>query len=226
MSERTNRIVIGKLLRAAAGSLSANLPVMIAVVLAVALIGGLTDTASRQAGNLVGSITTFFVGLFATHKALIARYGDDPDIQPHGTRVFGLNLLSGIAIIAGLLLLVVPGLMLLARWAVAIPSMMKEDLDMRGALRRSARLTQGSRWAIFWLGVIVWGSAVLILMVFVIARTLAGNADMEGLSSNIVINLVFACATALSATIWAESYGVLAQGGTQTDGSPEVDGGS
>ncbi|HET9399058.1 MAG TPA: hypothetical protein VFO45_09590 [Sphingomicrobium sp.] len=61
----------------------------------------------------------------------------------------GLAILSSLAIGLGLALLIIPGLMMLIAWYVATPAMVEERLGIFAALQRSADLTEGARWPIF-----------------------------------------------------------------------------
>ncbi|HSS96012.1 MAG TPA: glycerophosphoryl diester phosphodiesterase membrane domain-containing protein [Terriglobales bacterium] len=66
--------------------------------------------------------------------------------------VIGLSLLSGIGIGLACLLLLVPGIMLLVRWSLAVPAKVLEDLPVTDAMSRSSQLSEGNRWRIF----VVW----------------------------------------------------------------------
>jgi hypothetical protein len=59
-----------------------------------------------------------------------------------GTLV-GASLLYGIGVVAGFLLLLVPGLIAIARWALVVPLVMIEGLGAREAFRRSSALVSG-----------------------------------------------------------------------------------
>ena len=59
-----------------------------------------------------------------------------------------VSLLAGLGVGAGLLLLVVPGLVLTTRWAVAVPVGMLEDGTARNALRRSREIVRGNGWIV------------------------------------------------------------------------------
>ncbi len=74
--------------------------------------------------------------------------------------LIGLLMLFGI--FAGMILLIVPGIMLLVMWSVAAPACVVERTGVFGALSRSRELTRGHRWAIFGLYV-----AVIILMIII-----------------------------------------------------------
>ena len=59
-----------------------------------------------------------------------------------------------IAIVIGMGLLIVPGLILITMWAVLIPVQVVEKPAGLGAFARSSALTRGNRWAIFGLGLL------------------------------------------------------------------------
>lgn len=71
--------------------------------------------------------------------------------------VLGLSLLATLGIVVGLVLLVVPGVLLVLRWAVAVPVLVQEKRGILDSMARSRDLTKGSRWALLglWLIVIV-----------------------------------------------------------------------
>jgi hypothetical protein len=62
---------------------------------------------------------------------------------------FLISLLFGLAVLTGLLLLIVPGVMLWLAFAVAIPAYVDERTGIFGAFARSGDLTRGARWRIF-----------------------------------------------------------------------------
>ena len=71
------------------------------------------------------------------------------------------------------MLLIVPGIILAMRWAVAVPACVVENLGPISSLRRSAELTKGHRWKIF-------GMTVLILVFFIIAIVIIGTLAGTG----------------------------------------------
>ncbi|MBU6265958.1 MAG: hypothetical protein KGN34_00370 [Sphingomonadales bacterium] len=62
--------------------------------------------------------------------------------------MFALSLLWMVGLWLGFLMLLVPGLILLAMWAVAAPALALEEVGVIGAFGRSRALTKGSRWKI------------------------------------------------------------------------------
>ena len=63
--------------------------------------------------------------------------------------VIGLSLLIGIAAGAACLLLIVPGVLLIIMWSLAVPAKVLENLGVGDALSRSSDLTKGDRGRIF-----------------------------------------------------------------------------
>lgn len=77
-----------------------------------------------------------------------------------------LVVLSGLGIALASLLLVVPGMMLFCRWNVAVAVQVAERPGTLAALGRSAALTEGVRWSIFGLILVVTLIDVVISAIF------------------------------------------------------------
>src|SRR4029453_3968616 len=60
-----------------------------------------------------------------------------------------VSILMGLGVGLGLVLLIVPGILLAIRWAVAVPVVMLEGLGARAAMRRSQELVRGHRKDVF-----------------------------------------------------------------------------
>jgi hypothetical protein len=69
--------------------------------------------------------------------------------------IIGVILLVGLGMAVGLILLVVPGIILMLMWYLALPACVVEKLGPIGSLSRSAELTKGHRWKILGLILIV-----------------------------------------------------------------------
>src|SRR3954454_17940337 len=124
------------------------------------------DARGRNAGlalawGLVSSVATL-VGAFWVQGALVAAIDDVRDGRPdltieqlyRRTRPFlGALLVAGVvaAVVGavGLLLLVVPGLFVLTRWAVFVPVIVLEHRRGTESLGRSSRLVSGHGWTVF-----------------------------------------------------------------------------
>lgn len=67
-----------------------------------------------------------------------------------------VGLLAGICIVLGMFALIVPGLILLTMFYVAVPASVIERPGITGALGRSAELTKGHRWQILGLFILLF----------------------------------------------------------------------
>jgi uncharacterized membrane protein len=95
--------------------------------------------------------------------------------------VIAIGLLAGLGIGLGLGLLIVPGLMLAARWIVAVPARVTEGPGIFAALARSSQLTKGYRWPVFGLlfvfAILVWiVEAAVLGSVMAVVISSGGNA--------------------------------------------------
>lgn len=78
------------------------------------------------------------------------------------TRLAGLALLTAVAVSLGLLALIVPGLYLLTRWAVAPAVVVLEDASVIGSLRRSWQLTHSQAGHAFGILFAIWASVAAV----------------------------------------------------------------
>lgn len=102
--------------------------------------------------------------------------------------VLGVAILSAFAVLLGLFLLIVPGLIVLTMLWVAIPAMVVERPGVTRAMGRSADLTKGYRWRVFGIIVILMlinaASGMIVNAPFAAggAQTLSSMAWNAGLS--------------------------------------------
>lgn len=88
--------------------------------------------------------------------------------------LIAVSLLAGLGIGLAALLLVVPGVILATRWALAVPVAMLEDCTARGALSRSRELVRGNGWSVFKVLVAVGILTALVDVPFTLAAAGAG----------------------------------------------------
>jgi uncharacterized membrane protein len=125
-----------------ADRIKGTLLVWIAVLVAAATaadVAGYADQAILPL-TLLGVVAQTFI-IVAALKAGV----ESANPRPNFARVLGIALTSGIAILFGSLLLVLPGLLLLIRWWVAVPVALDRDIGVVEALRESWALT-ADRW--------------------------------------------------------------------------------
>jgi uncharacterized membrane protein len=141
-------------------------------------LGGDPQTTGGAAQTFVAVIVGWilqFIGqaviLYGAFQAMRGRPVVIGDALRRGFSRFlsllAISILVGLGVGIGFVLLIVPGIILALRWAVAVPACVVENLGPIDSMRRSAQLTKGHRWKIF-------GMGVLILVLFIIAIVIIG----------------------------------------------------
>jgi hypothetical protein len=104
----------------------------------------------------VGGLALVQGGLVEIVRGLHDDGDDDASVFEALSRASGrvlklvcVSILVAIGVGLGTLLLVIPGMIAAARWAVAVPVAMLEEGNARDALRRSRELVEGNVWNVF-----------------------------------------------------------------------------
>lgn len=177
---------------ASAGPLVATLLVLLVTLIARALVQGcmvratLADSEGRRAG----------LGECLRNAA--------DRLLP----LIGASLLLGLAIVVGLAMVVVPGIIVAVMYAVLVPVVVQERVGVMDAFTRTAFLTDGVRWRIL-------GLELLLLLVVWLLQGLSGLAQIAlhgslyyafSLPALLVTLLVTTLSTILHATIQTALY--------------------
>lgn len=105
-----------------------------------------------------------------------ARAGDAlPPVLRSFVSLLGLGVLTGIAVDVGMTLFVVPAVILYTLWCVAPSAVVAEGEGFFMALDRSQKLTQGTRWKVFALLLLLEAVNVALGVLFVASRLFAFN---------------------------------------------------
>lgn len=129
--------------------------------------------------------------------------------------VLGVTLLFTLIFLGGLILLIVPGIIFLVMYYVAIPVCVIERPGIGASLSRSAALTKGHRWTVFgsfFVIALIAGFAVFIVMIPFIPMAMKDPKVMESTTwffANQGLGLLF---QPLSATVPAVIYYQLRAG--------------
>ncbi len=126
--------------------------------------------------------------------------------------LIGLAIVSGLAVAFATLLLIVPGIILALMWYVAAPVVVAEREGVFASLSRSSQLTEGERWNLFVVLLVVFAVWIAIIMLSAIIGGIAGAAGAMaggGGGGGGVMVLLVAGAGAASATISATVAGAL-----------------
>lgn len=111
-----------------------------------ALIAAATATDVAGYANEAALPLTIFGVVAQTFIVVAALNIGQPDsvrapIRPRIATVFAIALLSGLGILLGALLLVIPGLFLLVRWWIAVPVALERNVGAGEAMRESWAMT-------------------------------------------------------------------------------------
>jgi hypothetical protein len=185
---------VGELGGIAAGAASLVVSILLAMISQGALVRA---TVAHSEGRKAGFGESAMTGLTAAW------------------RLFLVGLLSGLGIVAGLIFLVVPGIMLYVIWSVAAPALVEEGLGPVDALERSRDLTRGARWSVFALSLVIFVvywmfsalSAVIALMWYGTSADFSSVTSLEGSPFYLVLNtLVQTIASAIWGTVLSSLY--------------------
>jgi len=70
-------------------------------------------------------------------------------VEPRLWTLLGVGVIAAVGVAGGLILFIVPGLVLLTFWSMAVPAAVLERRGVIDAFRRSMRLVQGDAWRVF-----------------------------------------------------------------------------
>jgi hypothetical protein len=191
---------------------SVLMPAAAVVFVLTGIVSALLVTASPALALVALLIsllaTTVFTGMIVNLVADIRDGRRDASVGQllqAVTPVLGKLILVGfvaaIAIVIGLILIVIPGLILITIWSVAAPVVVLERPPGLGALGRSRELVRGNGWQVF--GAIL----LLTILVAVVARLIEVAAESAGSGAGLVVTVVVGVLTApISALAQAVVY--------------------
>jgi len=153
------------------------------VVFAVVSLGQALSDRHPTSGTLLVSIVLSLIGGLLVQGALVEVVRDLHEGRPVGpatsyfnrTRgrlgtLLGATFLFALGVGLGLIVLVVPGLILMSRWALIVPLVMIEGRGARDAFRRSMELVSGNTGkvlvVVFVAAIIASGSSMAITYFF------------------------------------------------------------
>jgi len=178
------------------------MPAAAAVFVVTGIVAALLATSGSVLGVLIAEILVIVAGMLFTGMVveLVAdlqdgRRDSSPGqllraVAPFLGQLILVGFVAGIAIVLGLVLLIVPGLILITIWAVFVPVIVLEHPPGLGALGRSRELVRGSGWQVF--AVLL----VLFVLVGLVSALLEGAAASAGTGVGIVVRVVLGVLTA------------------------------
>lgn len=185
------------------------LPVAFWLFLIVAIVSGLTEgdfslfwlalVVSLAVGTLYQGMVVELVRDVQDGR-LDASVGDlMRSVLPVLGPLIGAGILAGLGVGAGLVLLVVPGLILLTMWAVIAPVIVIERRGVFDAFGRSRQLVKDQGWPVF-------GTVVVAYLIGIVGGLLF-IAVAEGIADGPIVRIVF---SALASTITAPIEALVA----------------
>jgi uncharacterized membrane protein len=134
----------------------------------------------------------------------------------------GLGLLTGLAVVIGATLLIVPGMIVWLLWSIAPSAVAAEREGVFMALNRSQELTQGARWKVFAILMMLEGMnlalgiVTLLIANWVLGIALRPEASVEYV---LIMGLLNTVSCLMWATVQAALYVELVR--AKEGGSPE-----
>jgi hypothetical protein len=170
--------------------LVAYAPALAAIGL-VSSSGAMTPLAERGLDLLTNFLTILLSGAvtYGVFRHLSGERASLGEVLRVGISRFGAvwvtGIMYGIAVLIGTLLLVVPGIVLAVRYWLAVPAAVIEETGATASLERSSELTEGNRWLIFRVGLVLFFLMIVaMVLIGVVAYTLAAPAlDPEAAES-------------------------------------------
>jgi hypothetical protein len=118
-------------------------------------------------------------------------------VGPAFAQLLWTAILLGICVTAGVVALLIPGLILGTMWSVAIPVVVCEDRTAPQALGRSARLVRGYGWAVFSVLIVM---ALILFLLLGLAGAVSGSGAPAVVAS-LVANTLTAPLFAIAASV-------------------------
>jgi hypothetical protein len=190
----------------------------LAVVIPYAVIVGLVEQANLIGGTRHGALAALVLVLIdvllvsplisALHVHAVVELGAGRvprirEVFARGLRVLPVvaaaQVVAGIATGLGFVALIVPGLFLLAVWAVVAQAAAIENTDWLGALRRSAELTRGSRWHA--LGVLLSVGLINGVIERVCGAAVGSGVSVGALVAGVVVQMITLSFAALTSAM-------------------------
>ena len=182
----TRELKIGKIIDKTLGVLEANAVPALIFVAAVTAVGlpityfsvGSTAPLQVAGGQLLRTAIGVVIGYFMLvtmlrRTGLQARGSDDTFIP-----FVGLSILYSLAVMLGIIALIIPGLILIARWSIAQPLLVAQGTGVMASLGESWARTRGNEFSIL---AAVLALALLPIAVIIAVRMLFGQDELVGM---------------------------------------------
>lgn len=203
---------IGTIIDRTVDVFSKNIVAGLVFIVVFAALGSTTDFLS-QGAQLRAALFSLIIGLasiFGSYFLAVAMLRKDGLMAYQGPArllpFLGLGILTGIAIVFGFILFIIPGLILMARWSIASATLVAEGRGITDSMGESWEKTRGSE-----LPIIV--SIVLLVFLFAIVSALAPRyVDDIGISAILLGRIAGSISTVISVSAGVAIYSLLNRG--------------
>ncbi len=120
-------------------------------------------------GGTVFAVSDLYLGRPTTVRESLAR------MRGHAANLFGVSLLNGLAVAAGIILLIVPGIYVACRLLASIPAAVLENLGPSESLSRSWDLTRDNAGRAFVIGLLYFVLLIIASALFAFPFTFAAG---------------------------------------------------
>lgn len=129
-----------------------------------------------------------------------------------------LNLLMGLIILVGMVLVLIPGLIAVIMLSVAVPVFVAERASIGDSIRRSFRLTKSAFWPVCALFILYFVAMVLVMAPLMLLLGFIGLKSMVALNlGSVLINIFFAGVQAVLAVVVYHELRTKGEGATSDE---------
>ena len=181
-----------------------NTPFLLGVMGGIAAFYSLWDMTVGPTSQLFINLAITIFGQYFVIERLLADRLPDGRGSRRFRSIFGSGVLSGLGIVFGFLFLIFPGIFLLARWSIASPAVIEEDVGSVRALGLSWERTAASSLPLFFVYLLASGIYLVGLIVIVGLAEAAGQANSwpETIGTNLAVGVLTVFGWALSTAIY------------------------
>jgi hypothetical protein len=195
----------GYLLGETARLVRVNAGIAIVAVGVLTLLGVVSDLYPDFAGPAgLGTLIATLVLQYEISRATLVHY----DLLNGWTgrrrlwALLGLSIISGIGILIGLILLIVPGAYLVVRWSAAVPALIAEETGILDSMERSAAAVEARYWHVFAAMLVVWTPFVAATLAAVVVVP-EDQFAVASVALNLFLNLALVAGWHLAVAIYA-----------------------
>lgn len=199
---------VGRILEETFDTVERNAVAAVIFIVALAVVNGGIAYFGADYSSFVQTMgkqfITFLIGVVAAFLLLVAMLKKGGHMTEAADEMFlpyvGLSILAGLGVMIGFLLIIFPGLYLMARWTVAQPVLLSRKMGVIDSMKESWERTAGSEFSII--------LVVLILVVvqvgvsFTVSRTFDPTSPLGIAITQIIATGLSVISTALGVALF------------------------